>query len=127
MLTPDLAFSIAFSCKIHYSVEQEARRFATHQLTWRPAPRFPMWMTLLMPATARPKYRSGQNHLNLEQLNQEKGSGRDFCGTTRWLTAAHGAAKSRPPGFSNVVGLAKKDQVIAGLLRDSVVLCRALG
>jgi hypothetical protein len=26
-----------------------------------------------------------------------------------------------------VVGLAKRDQVVAGLLRDSVVLCRALG
>ena len=35
--------------------------------------------------------------------------------------------KSRPPGFSNVVGLVKRDQVVAGVLRDSVVLCRALG
>jgi hypothetical protein len=40
---------------------------------------------------------------------------------------AHAAAKSRPPGFSNVVGLIQEDQVVAGLLRDSVVLCGALG
>jgi hypothetical protein len=46
---------------------------------------------------------------------------------TRLLTPASLAQKSRPPSFSNVVGLVQKSQVVAGLLRDSVVLCRALG
>ena len=40
---------------------------------------------------------------------------------------ANPAQKSRPPGFSNVVGPVQEGQVVAGLLRDSVVLCDALG
>src|SRR5580698_5892162 len=50
-----------------------------------------------------------------------------LCRMTRWLIPANRAQKSRPPSFSNVVGLAQKSQVVAGLLRDSVLLCRALG
>jgi len=52
---------------------------------------------------------------------------RDFCGMTNWLTSPYGAPASRPSSFSNVVGMVQEGQVVAGLLRDSVVLCRALG
>jgi hypothetical protein len=53
-------------------------------------------------------------------------SRRRHCPGAR-LTPANGVQKSRPPSFSNVVGLVQEDQVVAGLLRDSVVLCGALG
>jgi hypothetical protein len=49
------------------------------------------------------------------------------CCMTRWLAQAKPAKKSRPPSFSNVVGPIQEDQVVAGLLRDSVMLCCALG
>jgi hypothetical protein len=55
-----------------------------------------------------------------------RGSG-TCCRMTRWLTPANSAQMSRPPRFSNVVGPVQKSQVVAGLLRDSVVLCCALG
>jgi hypothetical protein len=86
MLTPDWVFSIAFSCKIHCSAEQEARLFATHQRTSAPRAEISDVDDFVNVRYRSPKVSKRANYLNLEQLNQEKGSGRDFCGTARWLT-----------------------------------------
>jgi hypothetical protein len=42
-------------------------------------------------------------------------------------SVAHKSISPDLLAFEYVVGLAKTDQVVAGLLRDSVVLCCALG